>query len=82
MKHPLGEFPDLPARSGVYAVMAAAERVHNRVLEAATINDDRERLAKIAELHWTETIGGQQFCDHCGVLAPCDTMRIIEAVPL
>lgn len=67
----MGEVPDLP-RSGVFAVLNAAEDV--RVLA--------EKLRRVSDLHEKVDVAGLDYCDHDDVPWPCDTMRIVEARPL
>lgn len=76
MNQPLGEYPDVPVRSGVRAVLDAA----------VVVGESARKLAAVAELH-VRGAGCQDAdcncsdeCTECGQIWPCDTMRVIESV--
>ena len=61
----MGEVPDVPARSGVQAVLAAADKV------AAAVR----AVAEIRELHRSDSWGD---CQDCRMEYPCSTVEILE----
>lgn len=70
----MGEYPDVPARSGVEVLQAAADKL------AAPAR----AVAEIRELHThvparSPLVGKHPgWCTACGVSWPCDTVRVLE----
>lgn len=64
----LGEVPDVPARSGVAAVLGAADRVAGAV----------QAVAEIRELHMRTMEGSFTVCRFCRMEYPCPTVRVLE----
>ena len=75
---PLGEAPEITTPE-VRALRAAAATIE---VETRQLNSVRETIRRVCGLHQHMRCGLREFCSHCQTTYPCETMRIIEAMPL